>query len=200
MPANKKPLPVQPAQKHHYTSGAELTVNLAAWVAARKTAIKTGQPVPPLPDVVGEVALKMATRIVGKSGFSGYTFKEDMIADAMVAMCSYAHNFDVSKSTNSFSYLTSLIMNSIFRTLQKEQKETYIKALVSQKHTQERLPQNMIDKGHEIIAKFEARAAVKSAKTKAHNKANEARATAEREKDGLPPKKIRKSPALKVAV
>jgi DNA-directed RNA polymerase specialized sigma24 family protein len=118
-------------EKGFYVSNKKLTADLTEWVKARKQAIANNEPLPRLPESVGEAALMMSHRISLKFNFVHYTFRDEMVSDAVVAIVSYAHNFNPDRSQNAFAYFTQIINNAYIRRIQKEQKQTVVKASVT---------------------------------------------------------------------
>jgi DNA-directed RNA polymerase specialized sigma24 family protein len=112
---------------NHYVDNATLYKSLVEWQAQIKEAAKNKQPRPQLPDYVAEAMFKMAHRLSQKAGFVNYTFKEDMIGDALESCLRYIHNFNPEKSTNAFAYITQIVHNAFIRRIQKEQKQLYVK-------------------------------------------------------------------------
>lgn len=82
---------------------------------------------PPIPEYVAECILAIANRLALKPNFSGYTYKDDMIGDAIENCIQYVDNFDPTKSKNPFAYFTQIIYYAFLRRIDKEKKQTYIK-------------------------------------------------------------------------
>lgn len=95
-------------------------------VKYRKLRAKRKTP-PPIPDYVGECVLKIATRLANKPNFSGYSFREDMIGDAVENCLLYLYNFDPKKSQNPFAYFTQIIHYAFIRRIEREKKDVYKK-------------------------------------------------------------------------
>ncbi len=70
---------------------------------------------------LGKMLLQVATHYSSKSNFSGYTWKQDMISEAVLTCVKYLKNFKPEKSTNAFAYVTQIIKNS-FKLYITEQK------------------------------------------------------------------------------
>lgn len=85
---------------------------------------------PPLPDYVAECLVKIARHLSYKPNFINYTFKEDMIGDALENCLLYIHNFKPERSTNAFAYITQIMHNAFIRRIQKESKQLYVKMKV----------------------------------------------------------------------
>jgi RNA polymerase sigma factor (sigma-70 family) len=79
---------------------------------------------------LGEMFLKIARRYTSKPKFSGYTYREDMISEAVERMVSQIHKFDVKHpSANPFCYFTQVAHNQILQLLKREKKKREIKYL-----------------------------------------------------------------------
>ena len=111
----------------HYVNNVDLYNALVAWQKETRKAHRKKLPQPPLPDFVAESMMKMANRLSQKAGFVNYTYREDMVGDALESCLRYIHNFNPAKSTNAFAYITQIIHNAFIRRIQKEQKQLYVK-------------------------------------------------------------------------
>ena len=111
----------------HYIKNEEL---LAALIEHRKLADKAkakNKPVPELSYYIGMCFLKIAEHLSRKPNFMSYTFREDMIADAVENCVQYVHNFDPKISKNPFAYFTQIIYWAFLRRISKEKKQLYVK-------------------------------------------------------------------------
>lgn len=84
-------------------------------------------PEPRLPNYIGECFIKIAEGLSHRPNFINYTYKDEMIADAIENCIMYCQNFDPDKSKNAFSYFTTVIWYAFLRRIQKEKKQLYIK-------------------------------------------------------------------------
>src|SRR4051812_31391927 len=116
----------------NYINNADLTKSLGAWADAHRAAVAAKQPVPPCPDDVAASALQIANKLIGKPNFKFYSFTEDMVGDAMLAVIKYAASFDRAKSQNGFAYLTTVVYNAFIRFITREQKQSYVVAKIIQ--------------------------------------------------------------------
>jgi DNA-directed RNA polymerase specialized sigma24 family protein len=117
----------QPKTRPHYVDNKKLLEAFIIWKKAIRKAKRLKTEKPPIPEYIGECMLKMANRMATKPGFVNYSFKDEMVSDALESMCRYGHNFNPDKSNNPFSYLSQIIGNSFIRRIQREQKNLYIK-------------------------------------------------------------------------
>lgn len=117
-------------KKNQYVDNKKLYDALVEWLKDRKACQKAKLNNPPLPDYVGECILLMAKRLAQKGNFVNYTFKDDMIGDAMESCLRYLHNFNPAKSTNAFAYVTQILHNAFVRRIQRERRNSYTKAML----------------------------------------------------------------------
>ena len=108
----------------HYVDNKKLFEVLVEY----KTALlKSPKNPPPIPEFVGECLLLIANHLAMKPNFVGYTFRDDMISDAIENCVRYLHNFDPKKSQNPFAYFSQTIHYAFLRRISREQKQTYQK-------------------------------------------------------------------------
>ena len=69
----------------------------------------------------------ICNKLATKPNFIGYSYKDEMIADAIENCVAAAHSFDPDKSNNPFAYFTQIAWNAFIRRIAKEKKQAYIK-------------------------------------------------------------------------
>ena len=74
----------------------------------------------PIPNYIGECFYKLAKNRGRHHWFSGYTYIEDMIAEAVLTCIKYCYNYDRFKSNNPFAYFTQYINNTFFKFMKYE--------------------------------------------------------------------------------
>lgn len=85
---------------------------------------------PPIPDELGRVFLIIATNLTNKSNFVGYTWKDEMVAEAVWTCVKYFKNFNAEKSNNPFGYITKICYNSFISSIKKNNKHGQIKQIL----------------------------------------------------------------------
>lgn len=80
-----------------------------------------------VPDYVGQCIIAICTKLSTKPNFIGYSFRDEMIADAIENCIASVDGFDPAKSTNPFAYFTQIAWNALIRRISKEKKQQYIK-------------------------------------------------------------------------
>lgn len=115
------------AKKNHYINNADFLASMVEHRKNLKKAKKEGGPKPKLPNYVGECFMKIAENLSHKPNFLSYTFRDEMIGDAIENCVMYADNFDPEKSNNPFAYFTQITYYAFLRRIQKEKKQLYVK-------------------------------------------------------------------------
>jgi len=108
---------------------------LAAIIKYRKdvrAAKKAKLPKPKIPDSIGRQIQLIAINLSHKPNFSSYTFKADMIGDAIENCIMYFDNFDPKKSKYPFTYFSKITFYAFVRRIQREKKHLYIKYKATQ--------------------------------------------------------------------
>lgn len=82
---------------------------------------------PKIPDYVGLAIMLIASKLGKKFNFGGYSFNDEMQADAVENCLRYINNFNPEKSNNPFAYFTQIIKFAFIRRILKERKQQYIK-------------------------------------------------------------------------
>jgi hypothetical protein len=111
----------------HYIDNAKFYAEMAAHVKACKIAKKKNLKKPQIPRYVGECFIKIATNLSSKPNFASYTYREEMVGDAIENCVMYCENFDPEKSKNPFAYFTQIVYFAFLRRLEKEKKQLYVK-------------------------------------------------------------------------
>nr|QMP82919.1 MAG: hypothetical protein [Caudoviricetes sp.] len=82
---------------------------------------------PQIPNYIGECFLKISNNLAKRPNFYNYTYKDEMISDAIENCLMYFENFDPEKSSNPFAYFTQICWYAFIRRIDKEKKQQYIK-------------------------------------------------------------------------
>ena len=76
---------------------------------------------------LGAMLLLIAKNLSNKANFINYTWKEDMIQEAVLTCCKYLKNFDLEKSKNPFAYITTICNHAFVNYINKQKKHSEIK-------------------------------------------------------------------------
>lgn len=91
-------------------------------------ALETNTVKPRIPNYLGECFYKIATRFASKPSFASYSWKEEMIGDAVMNMIQYIDNYNT-EYKNPFAYFTQYARNAFIRRINKEKHEQEIKVM-----------------------------------------------------------------------
>jgi DNA-directed RNA polymerase specialized sigma subunit len=80
-----------------------------------------------LSEKLGEMILVIAKNYSTKGRFCNYTWREDMVSEAVLTCCKYLKNFNPEKSSNAFAYVTKICHNAFKGYIKKENKHSKIK-------------------------------------------------------------------------
>ena len=128
--ANKK-------QNEHYVNNKEFTQAVAEFNEKCKLAESKGKTPPQMSNYIGECIYKIATRLSTRPNFINYTYRDEMICDAIENCIQYIGNFNVEKSNNAFAYITQICYYAFLRRIQKEKKQVFIKQQMTMDITQD---------------------------------------------------------------
>ena len=92
-------------------------------VQAHKAKEDDGTLKPRVPNYLGECFVKIANHLAYKSNFINYTYRDEMILDAIENCITYIDNFDPAKSSNPFAYFTQITYYAFIRRIQREKKQ-----------------------------------------------------------------------------
>jgi hypothetical protein len=101
----------------------ELTIHLREY----RKAVKAGLTPPPVTPYIGECFLNIAYGLAKLNSYSGYSFKHEMISDAIENCVMYYHNFNPRKYKNPFGYFSQFCRWAFHRRIAKEARQQYVK-------------------------------------------------------------------------
>lgn len=113
--------------KNHYINNKDFLREITKYRLSVRKAKRQGLPKPQIPRYVAECFMKIAENLSHKPNFLSYTFRDEMVADAIENCVMYIDNFDPSKSKNPFAYFTQIVYFAFLRRIQKEKKQLYVK-------------------------------------------------------------------------
>jgi len=104
----------------NYVNNKDFTASVSEWVVRYKKAKAEDTELPPIPEYAADCFHKIAKRYCSKPNFSGYTYRDDMVSEAVLICIKYAHNFNPEKSNNAFAYFTQCCKNAFVQFIKKE--------------------------------------------------------------------------------
>ena len=112
---------------NHYVDNKRLYTEMIKYVNAYNAAKERGEVPPKASNYIGECIWLIANRLSTDRNFIGYSYREEMIGDAIENCLRYLHNFNPDKSNNPFAYFTQIMYYAFLRRIEKEKKQSYIK-------------------------------------------------------------------------
>lgn len=109
----------------NYVDNKRLYDEIVLWRNACAVAPKDDPP--EMPAYIGEAFTMMAERISGLPQFSAYSFRDELVADAVFTCLKYLHSFNPEYGSNPFSYFTRTIYNAFSRKVGNEYEHIYVR-------------------------------------------------------------------------
>lgn len=165
--------------KTNYVDNKLFLKEMTAYRRSVRKAQKDGLEKPRIPEYVGQCFMLIAENMSHKYNFLSYTFRDEMVSDAIENCVMYADNFNPRKSKNPFAYFSQICYYAFLRRIQREKKQLYVKYKSTELHgVLDDFDQLESDDGYtrqfemydnigEFIQKFENAKAAKKAKAKA---------------------------------
>lgn len=145
-----------------YVDNKKLYAAMVDYITACRKAKDNSKPEIPL--YVAQSILLISQNLARFYKFSGYSFRDEMIADGYLACVSYLHNFDIDKWTNPHAYITKVCYYAFVRRILTERKQQYVKLKNVQKYmTFEELleegiiPPDLYDNNYDFIRSYETK-------------------------------------------
>lgn len=123
---------VKPKQRPHYVNNRDFSEAVVEHVRATNEAIEKGQAEPIIPEYIGECFLKIAEGLSHKPNFVRYTYRDEMVMDAVENCIKAINNYNIEAATrtgkpNAFAYFTQISYFAFLRRIAKEKKQQDIK-------------------------------------------------------------------------
>lgn len=118
---------------NHYVNNKELLAEIIKYKAECAELDAVGQQRNQIPRKVIDAIFKIANHVSLMGNFVNYSFREDMVSDAVENCIRYFDNFDpdkmisLGKTPNPFAYFTQITYFAFLRRIKKEHKEQLIK-------------------------------------------------------------------------
>lgn len=119
---------IKPKDKPHYVNNAEFSQAVVDYVSDVNKAKENGDPIPEVPHYIASCFLKIAEGLSHKANFVRYTYREEMMMDAVEDCLRRIRNYDITKKTrtgkpNAFGYFTQISWYAFLRRIGKEKRE-----------------------------------------------------------------------------
>ncbi len=116
----------------HYVNNAEFSQAVVDYVTICNKAKAEDITVPVVPDYIAQCFLRIAEGLSHKSNFIRYTYREEMVMDAVENCLKAIHNYNLEAATrtgkpNAFAYFTQITWYAFLRRISREKKQQDIK-------------------------------------------------------------------------
>jgi len=111
----------------NYINNKDFFDMIVEFQAKCKEAEENDKPIPRIPEKIGLCFMMIAKKLSNKGNFVGYTYKDEMVSDALENCVVAIHSFNAEKSQNPFAYFTQIIWWAFLRRIEKEKRQTYVK-------------------------------------------------------------------------
>lgn len=113
-------------KKNHYVDNERFLAEIKVYKKQCKEAADAGLEKPRVSEYIGKCIYLIAENLSHKPRFMNYSFRDEMISDAIENCFMYFDNFDSDKYSNPFAYFTQIIYYAFHRRISKEEKNRYI--------------------------------------------------------------------------
>ena len=119
-------------EKPHYVNNKEFSTAVVEYCTDCKQQLDQGESRPMIPDYIAQCFLRIAEGLSHKANFVRYTYREEMVMDAVENCLKAIENYNIEAATrsglpNAFAYFTQISWYAFLRRIQKEKKQQYIK-------------------------------------------------------------------------
>jgi hypothetical protein len=118
--------------KVHYVDKAEFYARICDYKKACREAKKAKKPKPQITTYLCRCIMLIAENLSYTPKYSNYSFRDEMVDDAIENCIMYFDNFNEKKYKNPFGYFTQISIYAFWRRIAKEKKHLYTKYKVAQ--------------------------------------------------------------------
>lgn len=166
--------------KVHYVDNQKFYQEILEHKRKVAEAREKGLEEPRLSNYIGECIWKIANKLSCKPCFLNYSYRDEMISDAIENCILYFNDYDPNRGSNPFAYFTQVIYFAFLRRINKEEKNRYIiyknfqETVINNGHAahlvdgddNHLLSVNLYDNINDFMGRFEKKEAVKKEKRK----------------------------------
>jgi len=123
---------MKPKDRPHYVNNAQFSQAVVDYVTIVREAKQNEEALPIVPNYIAQCFLKIAEGLSHKSNFIRYTYREEMVMDAVENCLKAIENYNLEAATrsgkpNAFAYFTQISWYAFLRRIAKEKKQQDIK-------------------------------------------------------------------------
>ena len=118
--------------KPHYVNNAKFSEAVVEYVKRANEEVAAGRDKPVISNYIAECFLKIAEGLSHKANFVRYTYREEMVMDAVENCLKAIENYNLETATrtgkpNAFAYFTQIAWYAFLRRIEKEKKQQDVK-------------------------------------------------------------------------
>jgi hypothetical protein len=118
--------------KPHYVNNADFSQAVVEYVQFAREEKEKGNPTPVVTNYIAECFLKISEGLSHKANFVRYTYREEMVMDAVENCLKAIDNYNLETATrtgkpNAFAYFTQISWYAFLRRIEKEKRQQDIK-------------------------------------------------------------------------
>ena len=123
---------LKPKEKAHYGNNKEFSQAVMDYAVECRDLKEQNKPVPKVTDYIARCFIKISEGLSHRPNFVRYTYREEMVMDAVENCLRAIGNYNIEASTrtgkpNAFSYFTQICYFAFIRRITKEKKQQDIK-------------------------------------------------------------------------
>ena len=107
-------------EKTFYVSKEELTKAIDLWQHECRLAAENNHSEPVMPDIIGQAILDIAEKLSHRYNWRSYTYRDEMVSDAILASVIAIRKFDSGRTRNPFGFLTRVVWRAFVARVVKE--------------------------------------------------------------------------------
>lgn len=116
----------------HYVNNADFSQAVVEYVTLVQEAKANDKAIPIVPDYIAQCFLRIAEGLSHKANFIRYTYREEMVMDAVENCLKAINNYNLETATrtgkpNAFAYFTQISWYAFLRRIAKEKKQQDVK-------------------------------------------------------------------------
>lgn len=116
----------------HYVNNADFSQAVVDYVQIVNESKQNNIQIPKVPDYIAKCFLRIAEGLSHKANFIRYTYREEMVMDAVENCLKAISNYDIEAATrtgkpNAFAYFTQITWYAFLRRIAKEKKQHDVK-------------------------------------------------------------------------
>ena len=123
---------MKPKEKPHYVNNAEFSQAIVDYVGSSRAEVAEGNDKPIVTNYIATCFLKIAEGLSHRANFVRYTYREEMVMDAVENCLKAIENYNLEAATrsgkpNAFAYFTQIAWYAFLRRIDKEKRQQDIK-------------------------------------------------------------------------